>query len=454
MQATWISSRDLNGRITAGQFLSSSLRSLEKIKNGKYQPSSISKIGKVRGGKRLPPNSRYVTDGIPYVRSTDIRDLRVDFSQVVKISIEHQKTIANYPLEYQDVVVGIAGTIGTIGLVDENVGPCHFNENLARITDIQINPAYLAVYLDSKLGQAFIDYLKGGAVQPKLSLININRIQVPLPPREVQDRIAGKMQAAYAARREKLAEAEKLLKNVEAFMFGKLAIDVVALHRPRAAIKRISEIAGGRLDFAAVVADTSLNLNGTVATRLGEVVAQVTDRILTPEECPDEAVNYISLAHIGSNTGELVDFAPVRGSEVLSSSVKFRQGDILFGRMRPYLNKVWIAEFDGICTGEAVVLRPNTEIVDRAFLHALLLSQITLMQVVPFQSGTSLPRVSASHILGIKLPIPKSMERQNEISAEIIRRRTEAKRLRAEAEQVVAQAKARVERMILGEEGA
>jgi type I restriction enzyme, S subunit len=139
-------------------------------------------------------------------------------------------------------------------------------------------------------------------------------------------------------------------------------------------------------------------------------------------------------------------------SEILSASPKFKKGDILFGRMRPYLNKVWIAEFDGICSGEALVFRPNKTKVNTQFLHALLLSQITLDQVVPLQSGSSLPRVSSSDILSIKLPIPRDLQKQKKIGYEVEKRRNEVKRLRSQAEAVVAAAKARVERMILGED--
>jgi restriction endonuclease S subunit len=81
-----------------------------------------------------------------------------------------------------------------------------------------------------------------------------------------------------------------------------------------------------------------------------------------------------------------------------------------------------------------------------------LLSQLTLDQVVPLQSGSSLPRVSSSDVLNIKLPIPKDLQKQKEIGSEVKKRRSEAKRLRTESEAVVAAAKSRVERMILGEE--
>jgi restriction endonuclease S subunit len=397
---------------------------------------------------------------ITFLRATDMRShMEVDSSEALKVPEEYfRHTRAR--LRKNDIMLAIKGASIASGKSVCFVGfePKDTIVN-GTVFHFQVkdphNPFFVATMLDSEIvkGQVRNLQIPNNAVA-YVDKPSIHALRIPLPPRDVQDHIAGMMQAAYAARREKLAEVERLVKRVEVLVLGGLSIDVASLHRPRAATKRISEIAGGRFDYEAVTADTSHNINGILTKRLGEVVAQVTDRILPPEECPSDVVNYISLAHIGSNTGELVDFAPVKGSEVLSSSVKFQQGDILFGRMRPYLNKVWIAEFDGICTGEAVVIRPNTEMVDTAFLHALLMSQITLIQVVPFQSGTSLPRVSASHVLGIKLPIPNSIGQQGEISAEIIRRRTEAKRLRAEAEQVVAEAKARVERMLLGEEGA
>lgn len=62
-----------------------------------------------------------------------------------------------------------------------------------------------------------------------------------------------------------------------------------------------------------------------------------------------------------------------------------------------------------------------------------------------------MPRVTPSYIMQVKLPIPDDIGLQKEISAEINNRRARAKQLRAEAEQVVGEAKARVEKMILGE---
>ncbi len=452
MKSAVISSKELfQNRIRAEQFLSPDLEIIRNVKNGKFPLSPVARIGKVRGGKRLPHNSRYVSDGVPYVRNTDIKDLRVDFENVAMISHEQQKKIARYPLKYHDVVIGIAGTIGNVGLVDEKTEVCQFNENLARITEVEIDPYYLAVYLASSFGQAQINFLKGGAVQHKLSLESINRIVVSLPPAELQSHIAQVVQEAYAERRKKLEEAEKLFIEIQPMVLARLGITQTDNIPPKRFVKSIREIAGGRFDFEAVAATMPMDFGMAKATPLNQVATQILERILPVRDCPNEDVNYISLGNIAPNTGELVDFTPMKGSQVLSSATKFKKCDILFGRMRPYLNKVWVAEFDGICTGEAVVLRPYLTRVDTTFLHALLMSRITLEQVVPFQSGTSLPRVAPSYIMQVKLPIPDAIGLQKELSLEIHNRRAQAKQLRAEAEQVVSEAKARVEKMILGE---
>lgn len=457
MQATWISSGDLNGRITAGQFLSSSLRSMERVKNGNYPTCPISQIGKVRGGKRLPPNSRYVTDGIPYVRSTDIRDLRVDFSQVVKISLEHQKIIANYPLEYQDVVIGIAGTIGTIGIVDENVGPCHFNENLARITGIQISPAYLAIYLDSRLGQAFIDYLKGGAVQPKLSLININRIQVPLPPREVQDRIAGVMHAASVAWREKLVEAQRLTANMGDELLTLLGVNVALVHSEKKFTVGISEL-------SPKWCVENNNLRGLKqalqSSHYSVVTVDELGDFITTRYGPTGQFRYIEIGDIDTDTGtiilgQLAGYDPTTAPNNAQRQVK--KGDILISTRRPTRGAISTVptELDGeVATLFFSIIRlKDNSVALPEYICAFLRTPISQLQIRAAITETTYPVISDSDVGRLLLPLPP-IEIQTKIVEEITRRRAEAKRLRVEAEQVVTQAKAKVERMILGEETA
>jgi len=53
----------------------------------------------------------------------------------------------------------------------------------------------------------------------------------------------------------------------------------------------------------------------------------------------------IGLEHIESNTGKLIDFTLSNGEDIKSNKVVFEKGMVLYGKLRPYLNKVWTAEF-------------------------------------------------------------------------------------------------------------
>src|ERR1041385_4665465 len=89
---------------------------------------------------------------------------------------------------------------------------------------------------------------------------------------------------------------------------------------------------------------------GWIEATLGQIVEPSRERALPTE---DPTLPYVSLGHIESHTMRLLGHA--QASEVRSSSMRFSKGDVLYGKMRPYLNKVWVAEFDGLCSAEFLV---------------------------------------------------------------------------------------------------
>src|SRR4051794_1603005 len=91
--------------------------------------------------------------------------------------------------------------------------------------------------------------------------------------------------------------------------------------------------------------------HGWIVTTLGEILTPARGRAL-PSDSPDSP--YVGLEHIEPHSMRLVSHGFAR--DVRSSCLLFFAGDILYSRMRPYLNKVWIAEFDGLCSAEFLVL--------------------------------------------------------------------------------------------------
>lgn len=137
-------------------------------------------------------------------------------------------------------------------------------------------------------------------------------------------------------------------------------------------------------------------------------------------------VHYIGLENIESKTGRLVDFNVKYGNDIKSSCKVFCRGDILYGRLRPNLNKVFYNDIfaKGECTTEIIVLVPRTELVDPVYLSELLRSENVNRRIVNIVKGAALPRVSMADLKQLQLPIP-SLNEQRQISKIILQKRTE-----------------------------
>ena len=70
-----------------------------------------------------------------------------------------------------------------------------------------------------------------------------------------------------------------------------------------------------------------------------------------PQSHPD--LPFVGMEHVEAHSMKLL--GTVRGSEMKSSAVHFYPGDVLYGRLRPYLNKVLLATFEGLCSAEFIV---------------------------------------------------------------------------------------------------
>lgn len=81
---------------------------------------------------------------------------------------------------------------------------------------------------------------------------------------------------------------------------------------------------------------------------------------------------FVGLEHVEAQTTRLLGYVPAESMR--SSGVQFEEGDVLYGRMRPYLNKVWLADRSGLCSGEFIVF-PKTGSLRGAFLKYRLNAQ-------------------------------------------------------------------------------
>ena len=84
------------------------------------------------------------------------------------------------------------------------------------------------------------------------------------------------------------------------------------------------------------------------------------DIVTLRNEKTDEASaeeDYLELEDMDSGSGRILSRSNTL--EVGSAVTLFKTGDVLFGKLRPYLEKYWVAEFDGKCTGEILAFKPQ-----------------------------------------------------------------------------------------------
>lgn len=121
---------------------------------------------------------------------------------------------------------------------------------------------------------------------------------------------------------------------------------------------------------------------------------------------------YVGLEHVEPHTMRLLGHR--YGSEVHSSSVRFLKGDVLYGKMRPYLNKVWVAEFDGLCSAEFLVFS-KWDGLNSQFL-ALRLSAEDFVTFANGQVSGERPRVHFERLSRFPILLPPTAEQDRMVS--------------------------------------
>ena len=178
-----------------------------------WEVKVLGDICDVKGGKRLPKGKIVLDEKTeyPYLRVTDITSGYVNMNSIKYIDEETREKISRYIIEYSDLYISIAGTIGLVGSINKELDGASLTENMARIICNNIEKYYMKLYLNYGEIQHLIKTRAVGSTQPKLPLYVIKDIPVLVPTDKVMNRFKEIIIPVYKSIEENLSNIETIV---------------------------------------------------------------------------------------------------------------------------------------------------------------------------------------------------------------------------------------------------
>ncbi len=231
-------------------------------------------------------------------------------------------------------------------------------------------------FLSSNL-QFQISNITSKMAQPKFNKTALKLVQLPLPPLEEQKRIVAVLDKKFAQIETLKTAAEKNLQNTKQLFKAELE---KAFNNTSWELKELKDVC-------------------SYYKKQGKYTN----------------LPYIGMEDIESKTGKFIGSDEIKC--VQSSTFAFDNNDVLFGRLRPYLAKVYLAEFSGHCSTEIFPIRTKENLLP-AYLKMWLLSEKIINQINDTCTGARMPRADMNAVLSFEIPLPP-LEEQKRIVAHL-----------------------------------
>ena len=395
-----------------------------------WEWTRIRNISTVKGGKRLPKGmsfSETPTDHA-YIRVTDMKNNTIITSDLRFIADDVYEKIKNYIISKDDLYVTIAGTIGVVGEVPDELNGMNLTENAVKITDITINKTFLCLLIQSEfVQQQFIDKTHQVAM-PKLALERILSTLIPICSIFEQSSIVSRFNALSVLVNDIQQNNHELIdtismtksKILDLAIRGKLVPQnsddepaSVLLERIRAEKEKLIKQGKIKRDKKESVIfrgeDNSYYLRTGNLTEtlddwrindipyswgvccLGEVCDYGNCTNVDTKDIPETAW-ILDLEDIEKDTGKILQKLTLKERNSASTKHLFHKGQILYSKLRPYLNKVVLADDDGFCTSEILPLNFNGYILPE-YAKCYMTSPTFLRYANHCSYGVKMPRL-------------------------------------------------------------
>lgn len=392
-----------------------------------------------------------------YIRITDITE-NGELSDDIGVTA---KTInGKYILNNNDILIARSGnTVGKsyIHKSDRISYPCFFAGYMIRfiVDEERINPDYFFIYTQLTIFKDWVKATQRTTGQPNINAEEYGGLQIPLPPIGIQQKIVDIYTAAQTAKLQKDKEAKELLESIDDYLLEALSINPSQeVSSESVFTKKISEMIGNRLDVS-FYKDRFEMVSGIYPNKRLSSIVDIDPTIRFTGLADDTPISFIPMECIDDTFGEVKEQRETTIAKT-KGYTKFEENDLLWAKITPCMQngKSAIARnlTNGVGCGstEYYVVRPKTDdlIIDYVYLvlrhHAVLKAAQN-----SFGGSAGQQRVSSQYVKSIVIPHPP-IDVQKSIIATVIQKKERAKQLQSEGSKVLVEAKATIEKMILG----
>jgi len=134
-------------------------------------------------------------------------------------------------------------------------------------------------------------------------------------------------------------------------------------------------------------------------------VCPILRKSILPEKL-DKGLYYVGLEHIESQTGIILQKLNAKSQNLKSNKFLFDADCILYGKLRPYLNKIALPNFEGVCSTDILPLKPERDKANKYYIAYLLKTKNFVDRANSLCAGANLPRLSPKDLENLKIPLP------------------------------------------------
>lgn len=339
-------------------------------------------------GELHPKSNDFVSYGIPFIMANNIHNGNIDFERCAYIRKEQADSLRKGFSIHGDVLLTHKATIGNTAIVGEIIFDYLMltpQVTYYRVADpSRLSNIYLRHFFDYPKFQSVLKMLSGGGTRSYIGITAQLQLPVVIPPTKAE-------QEAIAAA---LSDADALIESLEQLIAKKRNIKQGAMQELLTGKRRLSGFTGE-----------------WEVKRLGDIAEPRKERI-DPRRSITQGC-CIELEHIEQGTGVLLGCTTTSNLSSLKSI--FREGDVLFGKLRAYLRKYWIAPYDGFCSTEIWPLVANRSKIIPQYLFQIVTLD-SFIESASYSYGTHMPRSDWNVLKNFEIAIPK-IEEQSVISA-------------------------------------